>query len=533
MGTFTSALDAILEGHGLSEEFPPEVLRETDAFLRDAGVDDPTLGDLEALPFVTVDNPDSRDLDQALYIEDRGAGDAQRARFTVWYALADPLACAPPGTHLFAEALRRGATIYLPGRSVPMLPRKLSEGQVSLLPGVPRRALVFQMDVDDVGCCTATKVLRARVRSRAQLTYEGVTAFLEAPEHPWATEPWGPSLRALEAVGRRRITRAELAGVVQYSRTNVEVVIDGGSGLAFVRLDRRHAAADRYNEQVSLLCNMEGARLLQEASLGPMASQVQPIYRVHPAPEPARLAHFAALSQELAAEWGHGPDWCWSPASEPLSLFLSRVPVEGPGGDLGRALHRQALVTNFPGSFSAEPGGHHGVGARAYARFSAPMREVVGVFLHKELLEALGAGSAPRPGAPDDEALRLRVVAAANRSKVVQASVNRAVNAAALDALFGAELRLPEEARAVRSGVVVGFEDGRVHVTLDDPPMDVKVYHVDLSELLGGPVEATRVRLRVAGAPRWTLRLGSRLALRVLRRDGSRQRWVLRPLAAE
>jgi ribonuclease R len=385
------------------------------------------------------------------------------------------------------------------------------------------------MDVDDRGSCTGTTVLRARVRSRAKLTYDGVTAFLKAPSHPWDAEPWGSSLRALEAVGRRRITRAELAGVVQYSRTNVEVVWDGGA-LSFVRLDRRHAAADRYNEQLSLLCNMEGARLLLEAAQGPRASEVQPIYRVHPAPEPARLAQFAALSRELAAEWGMTSDWSWAPAEEPLAVYLSRVPVDGPCGDLGRALHRQALVTNFPGSFSAEPAGHHGVGARAYARFSAPMREVVGVFLHKELLEALGVGPAPRPGAPDDEALRLRVVAAANRSKVVQASVNRAVNAAALDALFGAELRLPEEARAVRTGVVVGFEDGRVHVTLEDPPMDVKVYHVDLSSLLGGPVEASRVRLRVGGAPRWTLRLGSRLLLRVLRRDTARQRWVLRPL---
>ena len=119
--------------HALDPVFPPAVESEVEELLKDPGISDPELVDLTALPFVTIDGPGTRDLDQAVHIAKDGDG------WMVRYALADPSWCVRPGTALFDEALRRGATYYLPGLAIPMLPRALSEGIVSLNQRADRR----------------------------------------------------------------------------------------------------------------------------------------------------------------------------------------------------------------------------------------------------------------------------------------------------------------------------------------------------------------------------------------------------------
>src|SRR5262245_37248572 len=107
---------------GLSVEFPPAVATEVDAYLDAPRIDDHALVNRTALAFLTIDGPGTRDLDQAVHVEDTGKG------FHLRYAIADASYYVRPGTALFDEALARGASFYLPGASVPMLPRALSEG---------------------------------------------------------------------------------------------------------------------------------------------------------------------------------------------------------------------------------------------------------------------------------------------------------------------------------------------------------------------------------------------------------------------
>src|SRR5690349_21087678 len=121
MTEMSHALRSLLDGEHLDPGFAPEVEAEAAALVASPGLDDPALTDLEAVPFVTVDGPGTRDLDQALYLERDGDG------YLVRYAIADAAYFVKPGSRLFAEALRRGTSYYLPGLSVPMLPRSLSE----------------------------------------------------------------------------------------------------------------------------------------------------------------------------------------------------------------------------------------------------------------------------------------------------------------------------------------------------------------------------------------------------------------------
>ncbi len=519
-------LAPIVSELALELEFPQEVWSEVERLTSQPGIDDARLDDLSHLPFVTIDGKSSKDLDQALFIEQSATG------HVVHYALADAAHFVPTGSALFSEALARGASFYFPGYSVPMLPRELSEGLVSLNPQVDRRALVFEMTLDEAGRLAApTRVRRGRIRSRAKLAWEDVQGFYDEPEQsPLRREPFADSLRALMRVGELRIAQAELANVVRYRRRELDVT-PGSGGSGFVVIAAVRDRVELYNEQISLLVNREGGRLLSESR----DPRLQPIYRVHPAPDPEKLAALVALSRGMAKVHDLPRERFALSPGESLNALLDRLPTEGPALPVARALERQAILVNMRSGFSTQPAEHFGVGAEVYARFSAPMREVVGIFLHKEMLEHMSL-AAPGDRRVDEE-LRDRVVTSANRAREVQRRANDLVNRRVLDAVFAA--RVGQKLR----GTVMGLTASKVHVELSDPPLDVKVYLRDLGQLLAGMKQPSKTRgkkpsvwldvvddgaaLVVRGEGQRVCRVGDVVEIEPKWRDEGQDRWVL------
>lgn len=507
------ALLQIVKDLDIRDGFDERVDAEVQALTANPGFDDPTLEDWTATPFVTIDNRSSRDLDQALFVRAVDGG------FEVAYALADAAHFVPPGSALFEEALLRGASFYLPGASVPMLPRALSEGLVSLNPNVIRRALVFVCALDGAGEIRSTRVVRGRIRSQAKLAFEDVQDFYDEPDSsPISRAPYAESLRVLRTVGERRMHLAQSAHVVRYRRREVEVKAGAG---AFVALEAVRPLVELYNEQVSLLVNREGGRLLAHSK----DPRLQPIYRVHPAPDVEKLDALRALTAGVARVHGLDPDVWILKAGETLNDLLERLPQTAPTLRIARAVERQAILVNMRSAFSIEPAQHFGVGAEVYARFSAPMREIVGIFLHKEMLELLRLE--PAPDSAVDVALRERVVSAANRSRDVQRKVNDRANRLVIDQLFAPDLAAQE--RPGHLGTVMGLSPSKVHVELDAPGLDVKVYVRDLGKMLGGKwldlaedgaALVTRDERAVVCA------IGDRIEVRVVGHDRGQDRWI-------
>lgn len=520
-GSLKAELVRLAVDSGVEPTYPPEVLEETRALTADSGTADPALVDRRDLPWVTIDNDDSRDLDQALAIERDGDG------FRVWYALADASWFVRPGTALHAEALARGSSYYLPGFAVPMLPPALSEGVVSLNPEVDRRAVVFDVELDGFGEVRSVRLERARIHSQRKLSYRRVQRAWDDPGGSGlGGESFAGSLELLRRVGALRIASAERRHAVSFQRREVEVVLDRGERTGFRVLARERLEVERANEQISLLVNVEGARFL-ESQLG--GDRVQPIFRVHPAPSLEALSRLAVQVEALIRRHELDPDrWRWRrDADEPLAAYLERLPRRTP---LARAIERQALLTNERSQFGSEPEPHFGVAAPVYARFSSPMREMVGIFTHKEAAEALGwAPSAP---VADDLALRDVVVAAGNRAKELQRLLASEADRLVLDRLFAPELGRPVADRRVLHGTLLGLRPHRLYVALDDPPVEVKLDVAAWSRALGLElvVDPLGVELAAAsGRPRFLL--GDRLALQVSGRDPDSGRWDLVPVS--
>jgi ribonuclease R len=508
----------ILREEGLDPAFPPEVEAEVAAMVPGAGVDDPSLVDLSAWAFVTIDGPASRDLDQALFLEQDG-GD-----FVVHYAIADAAYFVRPGTALFREALRRGASYYVPGSVVPMLPRALSEGLVSLNPDGPRRAVVFTSRLAPDGRCVSTTITRARIQSQAKLSFPEVQRFFDGKGSGHLEgRPFTASLRLLPAVGQLRMRDQELRQVVRYRRVEVEIELDNGLD-ALMAVVASRGEVERYNEQLSLLCNSEGGRLLSGPDEG---ASTQGIYRAHPAPPASRLAELEELIEGLVAIHDLDESWRWRRGGERgLSEYLAALPEDGPHARVAAAIQRQAVMTNLRSSYTELPAAHHGVGARPYARFSAPMREIVGVFVHKELMEKL----ALQPSLPqaEDEALRQEVLTSAGRARDLQAQLDMRLNRLVIDRLLSRDLALLQADRPWRVATVMGITPNKIHLQLDEPLLDLKIYRVDLETTLGFALRPTPdlVALRDAADRPWLI-VGSPIRLRVERFDEARDRWVL------
>jgi hypothetical protein len=186
---------------------------------------------------------------------------------------------------------------------------------------------------------------RARIQSHAQLTYAGVQALHDADArgetHPLAEQVYTESLRLLGEVGRLRLAEARARDVVPHRSADVTVEVDG-AGQTFRAVVELRRAVDAWNEQVSVMTNVEAALWLARAT----SPGVQPIFRGHPPPEPGRLDELeATLEATVAARTLDPAVWRWRRAQgESLSDYLARLPEGGPEQRRVDAIHRQAIV---------------------------------------------------------------------------------------------------------------------------------------------------------------------------------------------
>ncbi|MGQ7845637.1 RNB domain-containing ribonuclease [Granulosicoccus sp. 3-233] len=482
---------------------------ETRHWLNNPGLTDPSLVDLTHLPFVTIDNPDSRDLDQALLIERH-----DDRTYRVRYALADAAYYVPPGSALFASALARGATYYTPILSVPMLPTELSEGLVSLNPQVDRRALVFDMIVDDQAVVSRTCVERARIHSQAKLDYAGVQAWLDSDPQP--QRPYDESLLLLRELGNLLIQAAGRRGVVRFDRTETRISVEGQPP-RFTASRRKRYATERYNEQLSLMCNMQGAEMM--LALSGVSDAVQAVFRVHEAPLRKSLGELRDTLAQFAERQPEPALWRWQ-KGQSLADYVDKLPQAARYRGQVLSIQRQIMQAQRASSFTPDAGEHHALKAASYARFSSPMREVVGIFTHKELLEALGGHSYDKDVDTD---LRDAVIESANHSRQVQRKLEKTIEFATLFSVFSNELTLAEPPE--HAGTIMGLRGDRLYVSLEDLAMDVKVYREDIEQQFGTDYEMGDIAATPSNrqCPEWVL--GDAVQLRVRSYDEGRKRF--------
>lgn len=339
-------------------DFPPDVLAAAEQAAAAPRLPELDRSDLQLL---TIDPPGSRDLDQALHIARE-----QDGGFVVSYAIADVAAFVSAADAIDREAHRRGTTLYAPDHRTPLHPPALSEGVASLLPDQLRPALLWTVRLDDHGRTTDASVVRARVRSREQLTYEQAQAEIDggSPRE---------SLALLKEVGLLREQRERDRGGVSLQIPEQEIQPDGDSWvLAF----RASLPVEGWNAQISLLTGMAAAHLMLYGQVG--------ILRTMPAADAGSLRRLRQTAKALHIRW---------PAELDYPEFVRTLdPTRGDHAamlDACTMLFRGAGYQAFSGG--VPDAAEHAAIASDYAHVTAPLRRLVDRYAG-EVCVALCAG---------------------------------------------------------------------------------------------------------------------------------------------
>ena len=250
---------------------------------------------------------------------------------------------------------------------------------------------------------------------------------------------------------------------------------------------------------------------------------LQAVYRVHEAPLKKSLKQLKSTLNEFADSFSDRDDaakWHWH-EGQSLADYVAKLPTEPEHQRQVGAIQRQIMQAQRGSRFTPEPGEHHALKASSYARFSSPMREVVGIFTHKELLEALD-GNHLNDAA--DHQLREQVIEAANSARQKQRQLDKKIQLATLQRIFLAELDVQQP--HWHQGTIMGLRTDKLYVQLDDMALDIKIYVDDLNETFNTEYTVGNTKAKASDplAPSWVLGDGVQLSVQAY--DEARSRFV-------
>ena len=377
------AAEIAIRGHELPHVWPDDVLAEAERVPREvAGGAAAGAGeryDLRARPLVTIDGPDAKDFDDAVHCAPRPGG------WKLTVAIADVSHYVAPGSALDREAAARGTSVYFPGRVVPMLPERLSNGICSLNPEVDRLCLACELHVDRRGRVTRAYFRDAVMRSRARLTYEEVEAAVFEGD-PAARRRLGslvPHLEALRGVyGALRGARRR-RGAIDLDVGEPRLVLDRGGEVSRLEPAPR-LASHQLIEECMIAANVAAARRLAR-------SRVPFLYRVHPPPEEEGMRELGSFFGRL----GLGPGLDFAPeggGEAPRPAVFAAAAERAAERPDAEVLHMLLLRAMAKAVYQPDNVGHFGLALESYTHFTSPIRRYPDLLVHRALRGEGGYG---------------------------------------------------------------------------------------------------------------------------------------------
>jgi ribonuclease R len=350
---------SITRKYHLPTEFPRDVLEQADRISEK--IDPRQLErreDLRKEFIVTIDPDDARDFDDAIHVER-----IENGGWCLGVHIADVAAYVEPESALDREARRRGNSVYLPDRVIPMLPERLSNGVCSLNPGVDRLTHSVFVHFDRNGTAKGARFGRSVIRSGHRLTYKQAYAILKSP----------PSNRLSE----RLHVAWELAGLLRQKRfehgsldldfPEVKVWLDE-TGKP-VRLERvENDESHQLIEEFMLAANEAVARELKNRA-------VPAIYRIHENPDPEKLGEYREFVLSFGYKVG---DLTHRTEVQRLLASIRGKPEE-------QALKIGLLKSLTRARYFPQPLGHYGLAKTNYLHFTSPIRRYADLVVHRAL----------------------------------------------------------------------------------------------------------------------------------------------------
>jgi ribonuclease R len=372
-----------IHSHEIPQEFSADAVAESEE------AQPATLAgreDWRTVPLVTIDPPDAKDHDDAVYAE---PDPDNKGGWIVSVAIADVAFYVRPGSALDRDALTRGNSVYFPDRVVPMLPERISNNLCSLVPGEARGALAVRMVIGPDGRKRSHSFHRILMRSAAKLSYAQAQAAIDGNPDDTTGPILEPILKPLyDAYAVVKLARDERDPLdLDIPERKILLKKDGTVDRVIVpeRLD-----AHKLIEEFMILANVAAAEMLEKKGL-PL------IYRVHDEPSQEKVHNLQEFLKTLDLPFAK------SGALRP-SLFNS-VLAKVKGEDSEPLVNEVVLRSQAQAEYSAENYGHFGLNLRRYAHFTSPIRRYADLIVHRALIRGLGLGEGELPDTETPETL--------------------------------------------------------------------------------------------------------------------------------
>ena len=350
---------SIVRKYHLPTEFPAAVIAEAEGIPETVA---PAMWqgreDLREQFIVTIDPDDARDFDDAVNVERLDGGG-----WRLGVHIADVAAYVQPGSELDREALKRGNSVYLPDRVIPMLPERLSNGVCSLKPNVDRLAHSVFIQFGRDGRPRSARFARTVIRSARRLTYREAYAILQAKPNDQLSERLHAAWELASLLRRKRFE----AGSLDLDFPEVKVRLDGdGKPIQLERIenDESHQLVEEF-----MLAANEAVALELKNRLVPA------IYRVHETPEPDKLADY----RELVLSYNY------KAGDLTQRKELQRLLASYRGKPEEQALKIGLLKSLKRARYAPQPLGHYGLAKNNYTHFTSPIRRYADLVVHRAL----------------------------------------------------------------------------------------------------------------------------------------------------
>ena len=363
-------ISSLLLNEGIEEKFPNEVLQELDKIDEDFSDELKNRKDLRHLDIITIDGSDAKDLDDAVYVEKTEDG------YKLFVSIADVSYYVKENTELDTEALKRGNSIYLVDRVIPMLPRKLSNNLCSLNPNEDKLTFTVEMDLDKRGKVIKNDFYKSVIKSKYRMTYENVNTILEKNEESEEYRNLYDKYRKIDEMLKNMLELSKIIrnnkkrrGSIDFELPEIKVVLDENKAVKDIVL-RSRGEAERIIEDFMVIANETVAEKL-------FWEEIPAIYRVHEDPDKAKVQ---ALNETLI-KFGYSLKGLEEMHPGKFQNIIERTT----GLPEGYLIHKLILRAMQRARYANKNLGHFGLASKYYLHFTSPIRRYSDLIVHRML----------------------------------------------------------------------------------------------------------------------------------------------------
>jgi ribonuclease R len=427
---------------GLPTVFSDAVIAEAEAMTE---ADAAGREDLTALPFITIDPADARDHDDAVFAE---PDPDNEGCYIVWVAIADVAAYVKPASEMDVEARKRGNSVYMPDRVVPMLPERLSNDLCSLRENETRPCMAVRIQIAANGQKTGHQFYRGLMRSVAKLSYAEAQHAFDGDCLPAFVHLNDTVLQPLWQAYQCMVEAREQRQPLQINRPERRIEMDDKGKITRIYI-QPSLEAHKLIEEMMVTANVCAAETLEKA-------QRPVIYRVHDTPPDDRVRALSDFLGSMNVKLSLGQTL--------LPKLFNGLMEQAADQPYAPTISEAVLRTQAQAVYTIENIGHFGLNLGRYAHFTSPIRRYADLTVHRALIAALKAG---KDGQTDAEAEALPDIAEAisqteRRAMLAERSASERYLSAHMSRQIGDSF----------SARISGVSRAGLFVTLDDSGAD-------------------------------------------------------------